>query len=1035
MSKKQRKSRSYRGAGRPGLHRAQLNSLRGLMQQALELHRGGELDAAERGFREVLELAPGLAEALHSLGLIAHQRGESEKAAQLIRGAIQRDASVAVYFANLGLVLSQLGRLEEAAEGYGRALMREPGNPRWQGKRADLLRRLGRLDEALEAYDALLAQSPQDAAAINNRAATLSALGRVRDALSVYDSALAHDPDDAVLHNNRGEALRALGRVDDALDAYARALRLSPGYAEAYSNQLFTLHCRCEGAGDEILEAARAFGRAFDRPLDAASGVDAWPNAALPDRPLRVGYVSGDLRRHPVGYFLEAVLAQQQRSSGLEVICFPTRIRSDDLTQRLKGLAEGWYPLVGLDDEAAAALVRDLRVDILVDLSGHTGHNRLPLFARRAAPIQVTWLGYFGTTGLSAMDFILADRFVVPEGEEWQYAEQVWRLPNSYLCFTPPDEPVAISRPPGRAADAVAGDHPACHSLRHRPGELAGEPSAPSSMDDRLMLASFNKLEKLTPRTVALWSQVLQRLPEARLVIQDKQLWDKEVCEGLLSQFVEQGIATERIRLQGQMPRADYLAAYNQVDIALSPIPFSGGTTTAEALWMGVPVVALRGGTWAGRISESILSSVGLPELVAANEDAYVELVVALAEDAKRRAALRAQLRERMLASPLCDAEGFARDLEVAFRGMWQQWCAGDMPSDVSPSAAASAVFGADQPFTWDAMIDGFRALGGIAENVEQREGRYGLGLFAIDPEQPVRIHVPEHLLIPAEDVQCKGGDLIIRPEAPVPDDVRRWFALFQRHFSWGASGRQSVETFERGLRDLPEPLKQVLRGTGRFPQKRHQGDWDDVVLQMFLRTRQFNYRGKNVTLSVLELINHEPASQGFQVQHGIQVAGRFPEEVTVRDLRGDTLGMFLTYGFVSPEPFVFSQPMKVRQASGAWVDLGGDTGGAFQKGKAIAPRAIRDGDGLRLPYVLLGAERDPALPRTLFRKALADGSGAGCSTDEADALFDRIRFANQHLLCRILQAAEGVDQPVAALLRQAVVLQLKTMAFAYGAR
>jgi predicted O-linked N-acetylglucosamine transferase (SPINDLY family) len=428
-----------------------------------------------------------------------------------------------------------------------------------------------------------------------------------------------------------------MARLDDALAAYDTALRLRPDYADAHSNKLLALHYGAFDARGAIAAQARAFGASVNR----AGTPKAFVNAPVPDRRLRIGYVSGDLRRHPVGYFLQSVL-RNHASDAVEVFCYSNNLKDDDLTASFQSEADHWRRLRGLTDEAAASLIRADAIDILVDMSGHTALNRLPLFARRPAPVQVSWLGYFGTTGLTAMDYVLADRFVVPPGEEDAFTEQVWRMPGSYLCFMPPDMDVPV-----------------------RSRDVQGP----------VTFGSFNNLAKLSPHTVSLWARVVQSVPQSRLLLKTSQLADAAVCQAVRERFAGHGLEADRLVLEGPSPRADLLASYNRVDIALDPYPYGGGTTTAEALWMGAPVVTLRGGTWTGRVSESILSTVGLSDLVAGSQEAYVDIAAKLAADQDRRTALHATLRSRLADSPFCDGAGFTRQLEDACRGMWKQWC------------------------------------------------------------------------------------------------------------------------------------------------------------------------------------------------------------------------------------------------------------------------------------------------------------------------------------------------------------------------
>ena len=641
------------------------------LNAALQHHQSGRLEEAATLYSKILEADPRHADANHLLGVIAFQLGRNEVAADLIGMAIAANRSNPAFHSNLGNALNGMGRLDDALAAYDRALRLRPdyadahynrGNvlqdmgrlddalaaydtalrlrpdlAETHNNRGNTLREMGRLDDALAAYDSALRLRPDYADAHNNRGNALFGMGRLGDALAAYDTALRLRPDFADAHYNRGNALRDMARLDDALSAYDTALSLRPDYADAHSNKLLALHYGAFDARGAIAAQARAFGASVNR----AGAPQAFANPPVPDRRLRIGYVSGDLRRHPVGYFLQSIL-RNHASDAVEVFCYSNNLKDDDLTASFQSDADHWRRLRGLTDEAAATLIRADAIDILVDMSGHTALNRLPLFARRPAPVQVSWLGYFGTTGLTAMDYVLADRFVVPPGEDDAFTEQVWRMPGSYLCFMPPDMDVPV-----------------------RSRDVQGP----------ITFGSFNNLAKLSSHTAALWARVVQSVPQSRLLLKTSQLADAAVCQAVRERFASHGIEADRLVLEGPSPRADLLASYNRVDIALDPYPYGGGTTTAEALWMGAPVVTLRGGTWTGRVSESILSSVGLSDMVAGSQEAYVDLAATLAADQDRRTALHATLRSRLEASPFCDGAGFTRQLEDAWRGMWKHWC------------------------------------------------------------------------------------------------------------------------------------------------------------------------------------------------------------------------------------------------------------------------------------------------------------------------------------------------------------------------
>ena len=367
-------------------------------------------------------------------------------------------------------------------------------------------------------------------------------------------------------------------------------------------------------------------------------------NPRDPGRRLRVGYVSPDFRRHSVSYFLEPLLAAHDRA-GFEIFCYAEVIQPDEVTARLQRHADHWLITAGMPDDALAARIRADGIDILIDLAGHTAGNRLPLFARRPAPIQATWLGYPNTTGLPAIDYRLADAISDPPG--WGDAlasETLLRLPGGFLCFGPPVHAPPPGVPPCLAAGAVT-------------------------------FGSFNNPAKISLPTIESWSAILKRLPDARLLLKSRQLVDAMTWVLLRTRFAERGIPANRVDMLGfQADTVSHLEVYHRVDIALDPFPYNGATTTCEALWMGVPVVTLAGDRHAARVGASLLSRVGLDGLIAASRDEYVERAVDLAGDRERLAALRSTLRPDMAASSLCDATAFARGVEAAYRGIWERW-------------------------------------------------------------------------------------------------------------------------------------------------------------------------------------------------------------------------------------------------------------------------------------------------------------------------------------------------------------------------
>jgi len=372
------------------------------------------------------------------------------------------------------------------------------------------------------------------------------------------------------------------------------------------------------------------------------------PRDPRPDRRLRIGYVSGDLRFHPVGYFLDKVFAAHD-ASAVEIYCYANTVTSDAITDRLRAASHQWRVIAGLPDEAVVAQIRDDGIDILIDLAGHTDMNRLLMFALRPAPVQVSWLGYFGTAGLGAIDYTLMDKASVPPGDERWFREAIARLPYGRFCYQPHAE--------------------------------APEPAAPPvCRRGYVMFGSFNNIAKIGPDVVQLWARVLDAVPRSRLLLKWTSLGEARARHRLVEAFAAAGIAEDRLELRGKSPHREMLGEYGDMDLALDPFPFGGGITSCDALWMGVPVLTLPGDRPASRQTLGFLQSLGLDDLVAASPDDYVAKAAQWAGDADRLAELRRTLRPRMAAAPLCDGPLFTRALEAALREMWRRCCGGEAP-------------------------------------------------------------------------------------------------------------------------------------------------------------------------------------------------------------------------------------------------------------------------------------------------------------------------------------------------------------------
>jgi predicted O-linked N-acetylglucosamine transferase (SPINDLY family) len=710
---------------------------------ALQHHQAGDLQRAERIYRQILEVDPSQAEALHFLGVIAHQVGRQDLAIDYMKRSLalsplnegfhcnlgaayqaqgRLDEAVACYrqalglrpdhaqaHNNLGNALADQGKLDEAVACYGRALRLQPdyaeahnnlavalqkqdkleeaeaharkavrlkpdyaearnslGNAqRARGKLGEavlnfrealrlapdhalahsnlggVLQLQGKLDEAVASYRQALRCRPDHAEASSNLATALQAQGRLDEAEAHLRQALQFRPDSADACNNLGGVLQLQGELDGALACYRQAHRLAPGSPVAYSNILLCLNYDPRADAGTLSAEHRHWGDLYGAPVAGAGPAPG--HDRNPDRRLRVGYVSPDLSWHPIASFLQPILAHHDPGQ-VEAICYAEVSAPDAMTARLQSLARGWRLTHGLGDAALADLIRADRIDLLVDLAGHTAKSRLRVFAHKPAPVQATWLGYPNTTGLTTVDYRLTDAVADPPGEAAGYTEELIRLPRGFCCYAPPPAaPEVGPLPAGRAGYVTFG--------------------------------SLHNLPRLNAAVLDVWCAILWAVPTARLLIFRHTL-QGQVQETLHRGLTGRGIEAGRIDMRHAAEGGGgHLGVYRAIDVSLDTFPWSGHTTACESLWMGVPVVTLRGTRQAGRMVASVLTQVGLTDLIAETPEQYADLAMRLARDPERLAGLRARLREQVRESPLCDGAGFTRSLEAAYREVWQRWC------------------------------------------------------------------------------------------------------------------------------------------------------------------------------------------------------------------------------------------------------------------------------------------------------------------------------------------------------------------------
>jgi protein O-GlcNAc transferase len=598
----------------------------------------GKLEDAEAALRRALFLDPNSWEVHSDLGLLLHRLGRDDEAVRSLRKAVEIEPRSVDALRNLGLVLRSQERAAEAAEIYRAALALRPKDPVTLSNLGNALLDLAKRDEAAACFEEAVALSPGYADAHHNWGLLHLRSGEFHLASEKFRAALAINPRLGDAEKGLASALHDLGRVDEAIAAGRRALVQLPNDREAHSQLLFSMLHSPDIDPRETFEEHREWARRHARGLSAFSQHE---NPAEPERRLRVGYVSGDFRQHSVSQFFEPVLARHDRAA-FQIFCYHNLRHSDETTERLRRSADCWREIATLADDAVADLVRSDHIDILVDLSGHTRFNRLSAFARKPAPVQATWLGYPGTSGLDSIDYRISDARASPEGLfDSLHSERLVRLPHSQWCYQAP------------------ADCP--------------EVSAATRAGDKVTLGAFSSLAKIGPRVIALWGRLLERLSEARLLVVGLGL--EAMQDEYRARFAAEGVAPDRIELRGFQSFRDYLALHGAVDLMLDTFPYTGGTTSCHALWMGVPVVSLTGHFTPSRGGASLLGAIGLEELVAGTPDEYLNKACALANDRERLSALRAGMRDRMSASPLMDAARFTHGLEEAYRSMWRRWC------------------------------------------------------------------------------------------------------------------------------------------------------------------------------------------------------------------------------------------------------------------------------------------------------------------------------------------------------------------------
>jgi predicted O-linked N-acetylglucosamine transferase (SPINDLY family) len=675
------------------------------LDEAWNYYRAGQLREAEELYLQVLHVDSGQVHASHMLGLIAGQSGQYALAIDYLQAAIRLKPNLADAHNNLGNVFVLQSKLPEAVDCFKQAVRYQPDFAAAHNNLGNALREMGHLDlavaslreavrlrpdyeearrnlalalkaqeqldalaslpgtgkqfddaeiyfsrgmtltqqgkyeEAATSYQQALRLRPESAGAHNNLGNIFLRQGKFAEAVGSFRQALLHKPDFALAHGNLGDALRELGCLDESLAAHRTALTLDPTAAFIHSSLVLTLNYHPAYDARAIQEECARWNRTHALPIKQLIRPHA--NRPDPERRLRIGYVSPDFREHVDSFFLTPLLSNHDHEH-YEIICYAGVQHPDVMTERLKGHADLWRSTVDRSDQEIAELVRGDQIDILIDLELHAAKNRLLMFARKPAPVQVAWLGYPGTTGLSTMDYRLTDPHLDPPGLfDAFYSEESIRLPDTFWCYDP-----LSNEPPVNALPAL--------------------------QTGVVTFGCLNNFCKVNEGCLTLWGQVLRKVPQSRLLLRAPRA---QAQDWVLATLQKEGIAEGRIELVDSMPRPQYLATYHRIDLGLDPLPYNGHTTSLDAFWMGVPTLTLVGHRVVGRAGFSQLCNLGLSELAAQTPEQFVEMAASWANDLPRLQHVRVSLRKRMRQSPLMDGRRFARHIEEAYRQMWRRWC------------------------------------------------------------------------------------------------------------------------------------------------------------------------------------------------------------------------------------------------------------------------------------------------------------------------------------------------------------------------
>ena len=606
---------------------------------AFQNHKKNNFKIAEDLYKEILKTNPNHFGSIFYLGSLLVQTKRFNSAKSLLQKAIGIKPDYANAHSNLGLVFQQLGEPQKARSCYEKAIQIKPNFGFAHNNLGVVFQQLGEPQKAISCYEKAIQIESDFENAYYNLGIAFEKLYEFKKAINYYEKAIQINPNYEMAHNNLGNAFKALGEYQKAISCYEKAIQINPNSTRPYSNSLFTLLYCEEYDSKYYLSQAKKFRSAL-KPIHD----DLLLKYQFDVKPkkLKIGFVSGDFRQHPVGYFLLGTL-KHLKNKNLELIAYSNLQERDALSIELKSQFTNWCEITDQSDKKVINQIRKDGIHILFDLSGHSARNRLPIFINKPAPIQVSWAGYAGSTGIPEIDYLIGDSFVTPSNERNHFTEKIFLLPNIWVCFTAPDIEIKLDQ-------------------------------LPAIKNGYITFGSFNNLSKINDRVISLWCKILSAVVGSKIFLKNKALNDSYFKKKIISDFKKNNISSDALILEGGSSRNELLASYNKVDIALDPFPYSGGVTSFEAIWMGVPVLTKKGSKFVSHVTESINHNVNMSDWIANDENEYVKKAIEFSANLKQLSEIKKNLRKTALESPAFNTSLFAEQLNTAVWKMWNNY-------------------------------------------------------------------------------------------------------------------------------------------------------------------------------------------------------------------------------------------------------------------------------------------------------------------------------------------------------------------------